>query len=249
MNRFMLLVSLVKAGYRASEVSPLPDQQLRKLLETVYSSSQETEDCFISQLIAAGLSYDIARFEKVYTACLDRYPLKITYQMIILPMLQRIGLMWRCDKASPAQEHFISNLLRKKLFAVADSLPQPEDRAEKWLLFLPEHEFHELGLLMAYILIRLEGQQVIYLGANVPWAALPPVIRETQPDKLLFFNLCQAMPRSALASLQQLATLFGSNQVYAAGLLAGIERAVPGTKIRFLGTVEDLTLALTSKSP
>jgi len=245
MNRFMLLASLVKAGYKASEVGPLSDQKLRLLLETVYTTSHQPEDYSICRLIAAGMSYDSTLFEKLYATCLDRYRLKDTYQMIILPLLDRIGLMWRCDKASPAQEHFISNLLRKKLFAAADSLPQPEDAAQKWLLFLPENEFHEIGLLMAYILIRLAGQQVIYLGASVPWAALPAVVRETQPDKLLFFNLFQAMPKSALASLQQLTTLFSGSQVYAAGITTGIGRAVPSPKLRFLSRVEDLTLALT----
>src|SRR5579863_6642328 len=101
MNRFMLLASLVKAGYKASEVGPLPDQRLRALLETAYTSTRQTEDYSISQLIAAGMSYDAARFERVFASCLDRYDLKNTYQLILLPMLDRIGLMWRCDKASP----------------------------------------------------------------------------------------------------------------------------------------------------
>jgi len=245
MNRLILLASLVKAGYKASQVAPLPDHKLRLLLETAYSPNRQTEDYFVSQLIAAGMSYDTARFEKIFASCLSRYRLKNMYQKILLPMLGRIGLMWRCDKASPAQEHFISHLLRQKLLAAVDSLPLPDEGTKKWLLFLPENEFHELGLLMAYNLIRLAGQEVVYLGANVPWAALPAVIRETQPDRLLFFNHFQAMPKSALASLQQLAITFTDSRIYAAGETRGITRQKQGSSVCLLSSVEDLTLALT----
>lgn len=244
-NRLMLLVGLVKAGYKASEVGGLPDEKLRALLESVYTANRQTEEYFISLLIAAGLSYDTARFERVYEACVSRYRLKKTYQTILLPMLERVGLMWRCDKASPAQEHFISNLLRKKLFAAVDALPWQEEGTEKWLLFLPENEFHEIGLLMGYNLIRLSGHRVIYLGANVPWAALPGVIRETRPDNLLFFNLFQTMSKSALVSLHDLATLFTGDRIYAAGLTTGISQAVPSSKVQLLTTIEDLIVALT----
>lgn len=245
MNRFMLLSDLVKAGYKASDVGRMPDSKLRSLLEDFYTNSHPSEDYFICQLIAAGMSYDTTRFEKVYGICLDRFRLKYTYQMIILPMLERVGLMWRCDKASPAQEHFISNLLRKNLFAALGSMPPPNDTAEKWLLFLPEDEYHELGLLMAYILIRIAGQEVIYLGASVPWAALPGAIRETQPDKLLFFNLFQEMPKSSLMCLQKLSETFNGSRIYAAGLTAGIVGAVPSPRIGLLSCVEDLVLILT----
>lgn len=247
MNRLILLASLVKAGYKASQVAPLPDHKLRLLLETAYSANRQTEDYFVSQLIAAGMSYDTARFEKIFAACLTRYRLKNMYQKILLPMLGRIGLMWRCDKTSPAQEHFISHLLRQKLLAAVDSLPLPDEGSKKWLLFLPENEFHELGLLMAYNLIRLAGQQVVYLGANVPWGALPAVIKETQPDRLLFFNHFQTMPKTALSSLKELSLTFTNIRICAAGLTTGIARTVTSPCLRVLGSVEDLTLALTAE--
>ena len=57
------MVSLVNAGYRASEVGSMPDDRLHLLLESIVGfRGNATEGYFISQLIAAGLSYDEATF-------------------------------------------------------------------------------------------------------------------------------------------------------------------------------------------
>jgi DNA-binding transcriptional MerR regulator len=246
MKRLLNLVSLVKAGYNPSEVGGLPDDKLHQLLESVFTTRHHTtEDYFISQLIAAGLTYDEARFEKTFAHCITRYRLKNTYQYVLLPMLERIGLMWRCDKTSPTQEHFVSNLIRRKLFAAADSLPPPDAGSDRWLLFLPEGEFHELGLLVAYNLIRLSGHHAIYLGANVPFAALGQAINETRPDRVLLFTLQPELSRSMLGFLEEMEKSFKGKKLYVAGNPAKATAGAFG-RVQWLRTVEDLTTVLTA---
>jgi len=48
--------------------------------------------------------------------------------------------MWGKRELMPTQEHFISNLIRQKLFSAIDGLDAPEANAKKFLLFLPERE-------------------------------------------------------------------------------------------------------------
>ncbi|WP_431210153.1 MerR family transcriptional regulator [Puia sp. P3] len=205
MKRLLNLATLVNAGYLPSEVGRLTDERLHQLLESVAESRHSaTVDYFISQLIAAGLTYDQARFEQVFSHCLARYRLKNTYAYILLPMLERIGLLWRCEKASPAQEHFVSNLLRQKLFGAVDRVAVAEPGAERWLLFLPENEFHEMGLLLAYCLVRISGHQAVYLGCNVPFSSLPAAIKQIQPDRLLLFTVNAELPRPLVGFLKDM---------------------------------------------
>jgi DNA-binding transcriptional MerR regulator len=246
MKRLMVMVSLVRAGYKVSEVAPLPDHKLHQLQDAVFSTNNnQTESYFISQLISAGMSYDTARFERIFGHCLVRYRLKNMYQLILLPMLERVGMMWRCDKASPTHEHFVSNLVRQKLLSYVDALPRPEPGAEKWLLFLPENEFHELGLLLAYNLIRLSGHGVVYLGSNVPWTALPAVVKETSPDKVLFFSLSPELPKGGLGHLRELGAAFTGRNIYMAGNTQIPCANLKESKIISLKTVEELTAVLT----
>ena len=58
--------------------------------------------------------------------------------MVIVPLLKRLGLMWRIDKLPPAQEHFVSNLIRQKIFVAIDSLPPPKSEKGTAILFLPD---------------------------------------------------------------------------------------------------------------
>jgi methanogenic corrinoid protein MtbC1 len=241
----MIMVSLVNAGYKVSEVGVLPDEKLHQLLDSAFTSTNsQTENYFIYQLLAAGMSFDIARFERIFERCVLRYRLKNTYRYVLLPMLERIGLLWKCDKATPAQEHFVSNLIVRKLLAAIDELPCAATGSEKWLLFLPENEFHELGLLAAYYLIRSAGHEVIYLGANTPWASLPAVMRDAKPDRILFFSLGGEMTKAGSSYLRDVEANFAGKKIYAAGLTYTTARAFGADRVIVLNSIEDLTKAL-----
>jgi len=250
MKRLLNLVSLVHAGYRASEVGSLPDDRLHLLLESIVSSrSNATEDYFISQLIAAGLTYDEPRFEHIFAQCVARYRLRNAYRSVLLPMLERIGLLWRCDKISPSHEHFVSNLLRRKLFASIDALPPAKRNADQWLLLLPENEFHELGLLVAYNIIRLSGHRVVYLGANVPLSSVTTAMKEINPDRILFFTLQTELQRPMMAFLKELDLSFKGKKIYLAGNVVKPANPANYRRIGWLNTVDDLTTALNCSDP
>ena len=88
---------------------------------------------------------------------------------ILYPFLVKIGVMWQTGIINPAHEHFISNQIRQKLIVATDSLISGSNpNSKRFTLFLPEGEFHELGLLFFHYLIKRRGHQVIYLGQSVP---------------------------------------------------------------------------------
>ena len=89
----------------------------------------------------------------------------------------------------PAQEHFISNLVRQKLFAAIDSLNPVQENAKTWMLFLPENELHELGLLVSNYILRSKGYNVCYLGMDVPQSSLMESVKAVNPNFLLMFNV------------------------------------------------------------
>ena len=138
-------------------------------------------------LSLAGVSYDEFNFDKIFSHTLLTYGMKKTYLKVIYPVLVRTGLMWACNDLAPANEHFISNLFRQKLFTAIDALPPSKPESDSWLLFLPENEFHEVGLLLAHYLIRLSGKKVIYLGGNVPTQSVITAVKEISCDNLLLF--------------------------------------------------------------
>jgi len=190
LRRLLNIVSLVQENYKISEISAMSDKKLFELLEQQMRPSEkgiDTREYFILQLIAAGMNLDEINFDKLISHCLVRYGVEESYLKVIYPMLKRIGLMWTTNLIPPAAEHFISNIIRQKLFTLIDSLPASKDKKNSWLLFLPENEFHEIGLLFSHYLIRNEGFQSVYLGSNVPLQSVVDAAAIANPDNLLLF--------------------------------------------------------------
>jgi hypothetical protein len=58
------------------------------------------------------------------------------------------------------------------------------------LLFLPEGEYHELGLLYICYLLKNRGARVLYLGANVPMKDVEFICKQKRPDYLYTHITC-----------------------------------------------------------
>jgi hypothetical protein len=130
--------------------------------------------------------------------------------------LIRIGVMWLNASLPASNEHFISNLIRQKLFTAIDSLPTPKPGSASWILFLPENEFHEIGLLLAQYLIRLSGQKVVYLGGNIPEMALRSAVKEVRPENLLMFFVHRDIPGNIKKYLDKLRRDVKVKKIYVA---------------------------------
>jgi len=220
LRRLLNITSLMENGFKVSELGGMPDEKLFHLLnETIqiHKPEKDISEYFTGQLIAAGMSYDEPWFEKIFAYCQLRYGMKDTYVKVLLPMLERIGLMWASDVLPPAYEHFISNILRQKLFTAIDTLPPAKTTSNTWLLFEPEEEFHEIGLLMANYLIRASGGKTIYLGSNVPLSSLVSAVKETNPAHLLLFFVHRDLTEERQAYIQQLSSHFPSKKIHIAG--------------------------------
>ncbi len=219
LRRLLNIVSLMNCDYKISELCKLPDKDLNNILDNKFAeidTGHPDSEYFISQLIASAIDIDELRFEKLFSSCILRFGLKNTYIQIIYPALIRLGLMWSKDSLPPVQEHFITNLIRQKILTAIDSLPLATNDRNSWLLFLPENEFHEAGLLLANFLIRQSGKKVVYLGANVPTDSLLEVVKKINPPHVLTFLVSKKNKLQEFELLNELSKKVKSSKVYLA---------------------------------
>lgn len=217
LRRLLNIVSMLGSDYKVSELCSMPDKKLVKLIDEKLSQSISADhvyEYFISQIISSTIQYNEVQFEKLFANCIIRFGLKGTYVQIIYPALVRLGVMWSKDAILPAQEHFITNLIRQKLLSAIDALPPSNDSINSWLLFLPEDEFHEAGLLISNFLIRQVGMKVIYLGTNVPFDSLKSAVSEIKPTHLLFFMVRKNNYKEDLELINILKKNFTSQKIY-----------------------------------
>lgn len=249
LRRLLNIVSLADLNYKVSELCVMPDKNLSALIEELNAESgNKTYEYFIAHLISAGMSYDETGFEKIYSHCILRYGMKDTYLGVIYPMLVRIGLMWAADSIPPAHEHFISNLLRQKFFTAIDSRPSPAPESDSWLLFLPENEFHEIGLLFANYLVRSYGKKIFYLGSNVPFQSLKTAVHSTGAKNLLMFFVHSDFPEDARHYLLKMTNEFKGRNIFVASDQQFSENVGKLKKIHFLNSPGDLISQLSSSN-
>ncbi|RYY72933.1 MAG: hypothetical protein EOO52_20035 [Gammaproteobacteria bacterium] len=103
---------------------------------------------------------------------------------IIFLFLERVGILWQTNRLRPVQEHIVSAIIRQKIIYAIDKLSFPQSDLPLYILFLPEGEHHELGLLYVYYLLRKKGVPVIYLGANVPLKDIQYIMEVKSPHYL-----------------------------------------------------------------
>jgi methanogenic corrinoid protein MtbC1 len=241
LRRLLNIVSLMGSDYKTSELCKMSDAGLNELLEKKLNLSISTDNIdeyFISQILASGIEFNEAHFEKLFSNCILRFGLGKTYLNVIYPTLVRAGLLWAKNSLSVGSEHFISNLIRQKILAAIDSLPPAKSNQNSWLLFLPANEFHEIGILFSYYLIRQAGKKVVYLGANVPFDTLKSTADETKPSNLFFFFVHYTKPEESQNYLNQLVKNFRDAKIYVSGNQKLISQLKTNKGINWIQSVE-----------
>lgn len=203
--KLLLNISVLNSnGYKISEIAQLAPEAIIEAVH-VFSEDAHNQCCQLNGLSKAMLQFDEYGFEKVMHTAILKMGFENTMNNIVLPFFKKIGTMWQTGTITPAQEHFVSHLVKQKLMVAIDGQQLlPAEGAKKFLLFLPEGEQHEIGLLYANYLLKSRGFQVLYLGQSIPFSDISAVTQQVQPD-YAFTLITSLLPLDLDACVQKLA--------------------------------------------
>lgn len=181
---------LNKQGIKISKIADLSPKQINEKVLGI-SEKQFSADLQIEQLFIAMLDYKETLFEEVFANCVRKIGFEDTMIDVIYPFLQKLGVMWHAGTVNPSQEHFILQLIRQKLVVAIDSIASHiPSSSPRFLLYLPENEFHELALLFYNYWLRSKGYSTVYLGQSVPYVDVKRAYSQIMPDFLLTVITC-----------------------------------------------------------
>ncbi|MBS3771107.1 MAG: MerR family transcriptional regulator [Bacteroidales bacterium] len=218
LKKLLNIAILNREGRKISDISKLNNHELtEKVMRFTYNSINLESQ--IEKLVIAMVELDETKFDQILSNAIMHEGFEQTIIKLIFPFLARIGLLWQTGSINPAQEHFISNLLRQKIMVAIDNLRIPDRKdAKTFILFLPEDEFHELGLLFYNYLIKKAGQNVIYLGSSVPFSDLVETNQLIKSD-YLFTAITTALSGNQLKRyIEQLSDTFSRQIIFIAGM-------------------------------
>ncbi|MFO7655617.1 MAG: MerR family transcriptional regulator [Bacteroidales bacterium] len=177
LKRLLNISFLNRHGLKISKIAQLTPEQVKDKIGHLQQNMSDLES-HIESLSIAMIDLDEDKFEKILSRLVIQMGFEDAFIKIIYPFFGKVGIMWLTGAINPAQEHFVSNLIRQKLNVAIDSqIASNNSNQKSFLLFLPEGELHELGLLFYAYLIKKRGYKIIYLGQSVPLNDLFDVIK------------------------------------------------------------------------
>ena len=224
---------------KISFIASLTNNEIEELVRNISINDEIYHLKQINKIIESGLKFDKGLFNKVFNDLLNEYDTLYVYKNILLPALNRIGYLWLTNDILPSQEHFISELIKQKLYSRIDNSNNDKNiDKEVWLLFLPEGEHHEIGLLVAHLMLNENDKFVIYLGQSVPLKSLDILEEYYTIDKILFF----AVANSTVNKLEDIVSYL--NKSFADAEILSVTRennfSIDGFKnVKIISTIDD----------
>lgn len=219
LKKLLNISILNRHGFKISNIANLENDELGQKIISITNKSFDT-DSNIENLIIAMIELDEGKFEKLLTTLIINLGFEETFVKVIIPFFEKVGVLWQIGTINPAQEHFITNLLRQKIIVAIDGLIAPAAAFSRktFILYLPDGELHELGLLFYSYLVQKKGHKVIYLGQMVPFDDLIEIAKIQQPDAFLTFFTANIANENIQEHLEKLNALFPKQRLFAGGL-------------------------------
>ena len=180
--KIILNISLLnKYGFKISHIDRMSQEEIGQRILSL-TDSQAIQERNVNELVKETIDLNTDKLDKVISEHIALKGMERTMMKLLFPFLEKIGILWVTGHINPAQEHLVTNLIRQKMMVAIDKTPQPENPQKSVLLFLPEGEYHELGLLFLNYLMKNKGVGTIYAGTNIPFKDVAYIIDLKKPD-------------------------------------------------------------------
>jgi DNA-binding transcriptional MerR regulator len=193
LQKLLNVALLNKNGYKISKIAELSNDAIILLARELASKNALVDDA-INSLKMSMFSFDQVLFNQTYNQLLINKTFRQVFKDVFIPFLNHIGLMWQTNTLTPAHEHFISSLISQKIQINIEKIQQSTivNDTEVYVLYLPENEIHELGLMYLNYELSLRAKRTIYLGPSIPLGNLNTIISKF--EKIIFISSFTVSP-------------------------------------------------------
>lgn len=225
-------------GVKISAIHKMSEAEINKTIGSITDGTFRLQ-ALLNDLMEATVSMDLVAFEQALDDYSRLHGIESMVEELLMRYLEKVGLMWLSDQLFPAQEHLVSNILMRKLAFAIEGLPRPSADARGVLLFLPEGEIHEIGLLYMHFLFRKYGKSPIYLGPNTPLEEAAFVFKEKRPAYIYIHLTAVGEDFNVSEYISELNVKFGDTPVFVSGSILNVQPVVPPAHIHLVRSLSD----------
>lgn len=170
LQKLLNVTFLLENDYKISKIAEHDGDGIINLVKEVVATNREPKNHqAMNSFKIAMMNFDQQLFAKTFESLVQSMTFTKMFYQILIPLLEEIGLLWQTDTIDPSHEHFISNLIKQKILLKIEQhqLEHPPHKSRVFVLFLPENEIHDLGLLFLNYQLVSNGYKCIYLGQSI----------------------------------------------------------------------------------
>ena len=174
LRKLLNVTLLYNHGFKISKIASLDDSEIPKLVRSI-ALKANSEQVSINAFKLAMINFDYELFDTNYEEILQHHNFEYLFMNIFMPLMKELGILWQTGAISPSHEHFITNLVKQKIHLQTEYLQKNKfdhNNHPIFVLFLPENEIHELGILYLNYLILSKGYRTIFLGQSLQTSSL-----------------------------------------------------------------------------
>lgn len=223
----LLNVSLLSTlGFKISRIAEMSDDEIAKVIRES-SQNQSKEQHYMNMLKISMLNYDEELFYSITNSYIEDVGVEQTFIQLIIPFMNQVGLLWLTSAICPAQEHFVSNLIRQRLFGLIDQHHEEQGSTDSpFVMYLPQGEIHDISLLLIHYMARARGYKSIFLGQSVPFDDLMEVVKKFPRARFVSYSTTTPSTKQAAQYLDRINREFAHGEAcfFLAGrVLEGVE--------------------------
>ena len=243
LQKLLNITLLHDYGYKISKISTFSEEKIPQLVREIISK-KNSYNYAINSFKIAMMNFDQELFFQTFDWLISERTFKEVFKENFLPLLKELGLLWQSETITPANEHFMSHLIKQKILIYTETLqilkPTRTDRV--FVLSLPLNEIHQIGSLYLQYEILSEGYKTIYLGESMPVENLHDLTKHF--ENITFVSFMTIQPdRSVINQYvknmgQKL--LINNNQIWIMGKMAEyIERENLPEQIHIFDSIDE----------
>ena len=210
LQKLLNITLLHEYGYKISKIATFPEEKIPQLVREIISM-KNSQNYAINSFKMSMMNFDQEIFFNTFDWLISEKSFQQVFKDHFLPLLKEMGLLWQTQTISPANEHFMSHLIKQKILIYTESLQiqKPTKTDKVFVLSLPINEIHQIGLLYLQYEILLKGYKTIYLGESMPIENLEDLTRyfnsitfvtfmTVQPDRSVINQYVKTMEQKLL---------------------------------------------------
>jgi len=178
-----LVVNLYQHGVKISRIAEMTLEEMEAESHRITSKEKDHEGLLYQGMI----DMDVPLMDSIVDDSIRKNGFESTLMTLILPLVQKMEVMWLGGTIDEAHEACFRQLVKRKTIREIDQLPN-NGKGPRVIMFLPQGNQEELSHLFMHYFLRKQGLCVTDMGCEINLDCACSALRKCEAECILIVN-------------------------------------------------------------